>query len=47
MSLQDAWEAHKIRNDIAHQGSAFALTGNIAYRTIAKYRNVFEEFHAI
>ena len=46
-TLQDAWEAHKVRNDIAHQGSAYQLTGQIAYRTVAKYRNVFEEFHAI
>ncbi|HVW71932.1 MAG TPA: hypothetical protein VHB93_02150 [Candidatus Paceibacterota bacterium] len=46
-TLQDAWDAHKVRNDIAHQGSEFHLTGQIAYRTVAKYKNVFEEFHAI
>lgn len=46
-TLQDAWDAHKVRNDIAHLGSQFPLTGQLAYRTIAKYKNVFEEFHAI
>lgn len=46
-TLQDAWDAHKVRNDIAHQGSTYQLTGQLAYRTVAKYRNVFEEFHAI
>lgn len=46
-TLQDAWDAHKIRNDIAHQGSTYKLTDHIAYRTIGKYKNVFEEFHAI
>jgi hypothetical protein len=46
-TLQDAWDAHKVRNDIAHQGSQFQLTDHLAYRTIGKYKNVFEEFHAV
>ena len=46
-TLQDAWEAHKVRNDIAHEGSAYELSPNIAYRTIGRYENVFREFHAI
>ncbi len=46
-SLRDAWEAHLVRNQIAHEGSAYQLSGQMAYRTIAKYKNVFEEFHAI
>lgn len=46
-SLQDAWEAHKVRNQIAHQGSAFDLSDTLAQRTIAQYENVFKEFHAI
>jgi hypothetical protein len=46
-TLRDAWDAHMVRNQIAHEGSAFALTDQIAYRTIAKYKNVFEEFRAI
>lgn len=42
-TLQDAWEAHKVRNEIAHQGSAFPLTDQLAYRTILQYENVFRE----
>jgi len=43
-SLQDAWEAHKVRNKIAHEGADFVLTHRIARDTIARYRNVFTEF---
>jgi hypothetical protein len=42
-TLNEAWEAHKVRNEIAHQGSAFQLTDHIAYRTILHYENVFRE----
>ena len=46
-TLNDAWEAHKVRNEIAHQGSAYQLSDHIAYRTINHYENVFREFHVI
>lgn len=46
-TLQDAWEAHKIRNQIAHEGSAFNLSETLARRTIAHYENVFREFGVI
>jgi len=42
-TIRDAWEAHIVRNDIAHRGSAFELTDHIAYRTILQYENVFKE----
>ena len=42
-TLNNAWEAHKVRNEIAHRGSAFSLTDRIAYRTIANYEAVFRE----
>lgn len=42
-TLQDAWEAHKVRNEIAHQGSSYPLTDHLAYRTILQYENVFKE----
>jgi hypothetical protein len=42
-TLQNAWEAHKVRNDIAHQGSTFQLSEHIAHRTIANYEAVFRE----
>jgi len=43
-SLQDAWEAHKIRNRIAHEGADFVLTKRLAQETVTKYQRVFAEF---
>src|SRR3989344_3841549 len=42
-TLQNAWEAHKVRNEIAHQGSSFPLTDHVAYRTIRNYEAVMRE----
>lgn len=42
-SLEYAWEAHKVRNRIAHEGSAFDLTERLAHRTIAQYEVVMRE----
>lgn len=42
-TIRDAWEAHLVRNNIAHQGSTFVLTDHVAYRTILQYENVFKE----
>lgn len=46
-TLQDAWEAHKVRNQIAHEGSAFTLSEALARRTVARYAAVFREFKVI
>lgn len=46
-TLDLAWEAHKVRNDIAHGGSAFVLTDREAKRAIDLFRQVFEEFRFI
>lgn len=46
-TLQDAWEAHKVRNQIAHQGSAYPLSQSEAQRTIARYKAVFRELNVI
>lgn len=46
-TLEDAWAAHKVRNEIAHQGSAFPLSNHLAYRTIKQYEAVFREFNEI
>ena len=46
-TLQDAWEAHKVRNQIAHEGSSFDLSESLARRTIAHYEAVFRELGAI
>ena len=43
-SLDDAWEAHLIRNRIAHEGSQFDLSQHEANRVITLYENVFREF---
>lgn len=42
-TLNDAWEAHKIRNRIAHDGSDFILTKRIAQETVVRYQRVFTE----
>lgn len=46
-TLNEAWEAHKVRNQVAHQGSTFDLSDTLARRTIAQYEAVFREFRAI
>jgi hypothetical protein len=46
-TLQDAWEAHKVRNNIAHAGSDFVLTKKMAQETIVRYGRVFQEFGRI
>ena len=46
-TLQDAWEAHKVRNQIAHEGSEFNLSSELAMRTISRYGAVFRELKAI
>lgn len=43
-TLQNAWEAHKIRNNIAHD-SSFDLTKREAKRAIQNYSLVFNEFY--
>lgn len=45
-SVRDAWDAHMIRNQIAH-GSAYVLDHHTAVQTIHKFRSVFEEFYYI
>ena len=46
-SLDEAWEAHKVRNQIAHDGLAAALSQYEAKRVINMYKKVFEEFYFI
>lgn len=46
-TLQQAWEAHKIRNSIAHEGSDFVLTKPEAERVVRLFQKVFEEFKYI
>ncbi len=46
-TLDIAWQAHKVRNDIAHGGESFHLTERDTRATISFYARVFEEFGII
>lgn len=46
-SLDDAWQAHRVRNQIAHGGADFVLTQKIAKETLIMYERVFKEFDVI
>ncbi len=46
-TIEAAWEAHKTRNQIAHQGSGFDLAERDAKRVISLYESVFKEFKII
>jgi hypothetical protein len=43
-TLQEAWEAHKIRNKIAHEGLTFQIDHREAKRVVALFEKVFKEF---
>lgn len=47
LTLDLAWDAHKVRNQIAHGGTTFDLTEREAKRVIALYEQVFREFKII
>lgn len=46
-NLQNAWEAHKVRNRIAHEGSDFSVSRTEARRVIGLYELCFREFDYI
>jgi hypothetical protein len=46
-TLDSAWKAHKVRNDIAHGGEGFHLSERDTKSAIDSYRRVFEEFDFI
>jgi len=46
-SIQDAWDAHLVRNQIAHDGSEFALSQIEGRRVIRMFQNFFEELRVI
>jgi len=46
-TLDMAWKAHKVRNDVAHQGEGLELTERDVRATIDQYKRVFEEFGAV
>ena len=46
-TLQNAWNAHKLRNRIAHEGSNFHLSRTEVEIAIGDFKKVFEEFYFI
>ncbi len=44
LTLDNAWEAHRVRNQIAHDGVEFKLNDREAKRVVSLYMTVFEEF---
>lgn len=47
LPLDEAWEAHRVRNSIAHGDSRFALNERETKRIIGLYERVFREFGLI
>lgn len=47
VTLNEAWEAHKVRNKIAHQGAALNLPKREVIRVLGMYEKVFREFNYI
>lgn len=47
VTLNKAWEAHKIRNHLAHRGGDYVFPKNEAERVIGMYNQVFREFYYI
>lgn len=46
-NVQGVWDAHIIRNKIAHEGQNFPLTQVEARRIIKLYQNIFEELDVV
>lgn len=46
-TLDSAWEAHKVRNRIAHDGASYLLSKREARRVIELFEKVFKEFKMI
>lgn len=47
VTLNKAWEAHKVRNHLAHRGGDYIFPKNEADRVVGLYRQVFKEFYYI
>lgn len=47
LTLEAAWDAHKVRNQIAHPTPDFDLTDRETKRVIAEFESVFREFKVI
>jgi hypothetical protein len=47
MYIQSAWDAHILRNKIAHEGSDFPVTQIEARKAIRLYQDFFEELNIV
>lgn len=47
LTIESAWEAHKVRNRVAHDGSDYLLNEREAKQAIAHFESVFKEFDII
>ncbi len=47
LTIDQAWEAHKVRNQIAHDGVDFKISQRETKRVISLYEEIFEEFKII
>lgn len=47
LTLDDAWQAHKVRNRIAHEGLNYKLSHADVKEAINRYRKVLEEFNVV
>lgn len=47
LTLDYAWEAHKIRNEVVHSGSTYELSEREAKRVMSLFEAVFREFKMI
>lgn len=47
LTIEDAWQAHKVRNAVAHSGGDFPLNERETRRVIALFEKVFKEFGII
>ena len=46
-TMNDAWEGHRVRNLIAHEGGDYRITNREARRVVSLFEKVFMEFHFI
>lgn len=47
LTIDDAWEAHKIRNAVAHSKGGYQLSEREAKHAVALFEKVFKEFQLI
>ena len=47
LTIEDAWEAHKMRNAVAHSGGTFRLNERETKHTVSLFEKVFNEFDVI